>query len=187
MLLIAGLLLWSAVHLSSAIAPNQRAGLIDRLGTLPYKGLYALLIVVALVMIVLGFRAMPVEFLYHPPAFTRHITMALMPIAVVLFISARAPSDIKRVIRHPQLTGVKTWALAHLLSNGDSRSVILFGGLLAWAVLEVIFIKRRDGTPAKPEPVGALRTTIVVIVGLGLTAALMFGHPWLAGVSLFSR
>ena len=32
------------------------------------------------------------------------------------------------------LVGVKTWAVAHLISNGDLGSIVLFGSFLAWAV-----------------------------------------------------
>src|SRR5690606_9302089 len=129
-----------------------------------------------LVLIVLGWRATPPTALWSPPAGMRHATMTLMPFAVILFISARAPTDIKRFIRHPQLTGVKLWAVAHLLSNGETRSVILFGGLLAWAVLEVIFINRRDGAWVKPAPVGGLKTAISALIGLIATGVLVWAH-----------
>lgn len=184
MLLISGLLLWTLAHLSVAATPGLRSHLITRLGMGPYKGLFALVILAALVMIVLGFRAMPVTHLYIPPAGLRHATMALMPIALTLFIASKIPSDINRVIRHPQMIAVKVWALAHLLSNGESRSVVLFGGLLAWAVLEVIFINRRDGKREKPAAIGPARTALVIVLGLLVTAAVMFGHPWIAGVRI---
>jgi hypothetical protein len=109
-----------------------------------------------------------------------------MPFAVILFISARAPSDIKQIIRHPQLTSVKLWAVAHLLSNGETRAVILFSGMLAWAVLEVIFINRRDGAWTRPAPVGALKTTISAVIGLLVAVALMFGHRLFTGVPIVS-
>lgn len=187
MLLTAGILIWALVHLIPAMAPNLRQRVVDSIGLVPYKGLFALSILASLACIIMGFRAMSLDMLYIAPGWTRHITMLLMPIAVILFVAARAPSDIKRFIRHPQLIGVKAWALAHLLSNGETRSVLLFGGLLAWAVLEVIFINRRDGEWSKPRPVGPLRTAIGVIVGIVLTGALMFAHPWLAGIPLITR
>ena len=184
MLLVIGILLWSALHLSVALTPGLRQSLIARLGLGPYKGLFAIGIVASLVIIVLGWKAFPGGVVYVPPAGMRHLTMLLMPIAVVLFISARLPNDLTRRIRHPQLSGVKLWALAHLLANGETRSVVLFTGLLAWAVMEVIAINHRDGARQLPAPRGALRSLLVVGVGLALTAALMFAHPWLAGVAL---
>jgi uncharacterized membrane protein len=187
MLLTLGVLLWAVVHLFVALAPDARAALIGRIGLNPYKGLFSLALVAALVLIVLGWKSMPPTSLWLPPPGMRHATMLLMPFAVILFISARAPSDIKQIIRHPQLTGVKLWAVAHLLSNGETRSIILFGGLLAWAVLEVIFINRRDGARVKPAPVGALKTTITVVVGLLITGVLIYAHPWFAGMPVFMR
>ncbi|MHA7834608.1 MAG: NnrU family protein [Algiphilus sp.] len=181
MLLSLGILLWAVTHLFVAVAPAARQRLVDTLGLGPYKGLFSLVIVLSLVIIVLGWQAMPPTSAYVPPMGLRHATLLLVPIAVVLFISARAPTDIKRIIRHPQLTGVKLWAVAHLLANGEWRSLILFGGFLAWAVLEVIFIKRRDGAWVKPAPVGITRTIISAVVGLILAALLIVVHPWIAG------
>lgn len=187
MLLVLGLLLWAGVHLFVSIGAGARRQVVARIGIGPYKGLFSLAVIGAIVLMVLGWKALPPEALYLPPAAMRHVTMLLMPFAVILFISARAPTDIKQFIRHPQLTGVKLWAVAHLLSNGEVRSVILFGGMLAWAVLEVIFINRRDGAWVKPAPVGMTRTAISAVVGLVLTAVLVYAHPWLSGMPLLPK
>lgn len=181
-LLVLGILLWSGTHLFVALGQEQRARIVAGIGLRPYKILFALTLVVALVMIVLGWRSTPPTALWLPAPGLRHLTMTLMPIAVILFLSARLPTDIKQFIRHPQLTGVKLWAVAHLLSNGETRSVVLFGGLLAWAVLEVIFINRRDGARVRPPRVGALRTVTSALIGLLVTGVLVFAHPWLAGL-----
>lgn len=186
-LLVLGILLWSLTHLFVSLGVETRSAVIGRIGLNPYKGLFSVLIVAALAMIVLGWRSMPATSLWLPPPGMRHATMTLMPFAVILFLSARAPTDIKRFIRHPQLTGIKLWAVAHLLSNGETRSVILFGGLLAWAVLEVIFINRRDGAWIKPAPVGGLKTTISALIGVLVTGLLLWGHPWFTGMPVFAR
>ncbi|MCC2658894.1 MAG: NnrU protein [Panacagrimonas sp.] len=180
-LLVAGVLLWAATHLLSSIGRDARAGLVARIGLNPYKGLYSLMLVLSLVLIVMGWRSTPPTSVWLPPEGMRHLTMTLMPVAVILFLSARAPTDIKQFIRHPQLTGVKLWAVAHLLSNGELRSIVLFGGLLAWAVLEVIFINRRDGARVKPPRVGMTKTLISALIGLLVAGVLIFAHPWIAG------
>ena len=185
-MLVLGILLWAVVHLFVALGVDARKKIIDAIGLNPYKGLFSLTLVLALVLIVMGWKAMPEGVLYSPPAGLRHLTMLLMPLAVILFMSARAPTDIKQLIRHPQLTGVKLWAVAHLLSNGETRSVILFGGMLAWAVLEVIFINRRDGAWNKPAPAGALKTTISAVIGLIVTVGLIFGHRLFTGMPIIS-
>ncbi len=187
MLLVAGVLLWSITHLFVAVASERRARLVAQVGTGPYRALFSLVLVAALVLIVLGWRAWPPTSLWLPPPGMRHATMLLMPFAVILFLSARAPTDLKQFIRHPQLTGVKLWAVAHLLANGESRSIVLFGGLLAWAVLEVIFINRRDGAWVKPARVGLTKTLISAVVGLIVTAVLLVAHPWFAGMPVMSR
>lgn len=184
LLLVAGIVLWSASHLMLSMAPGVRAGLVNQIGAMPFKGLFSLVLIGALVLMVMGWKAAPAAALWVPPSGLRHATMLLVPIAVILFISARAPTDIKQWIRHPQLTGVKLWAVAHLLSNGETRSVILFGGLLAWAVLEVIFINRRDGAQTKPPRVGMAKTLLTVVIGLVISAGLVYAHPWLSGMPL---
>lgn len=185
-MLVLGILLWAVAHLFVALGVEARKKIIASIGLNPYKGLFSLTLVLALVLIVIGWKGMAGDFLWLPPAGMRHVTMALMPFAVILFTSARAPTDIKRIIRHPQLTGVKLWAVAHLLSNGETRAVILFSGMLAWAVLEVIFINRRDGAWVRPARVGALKTTISVVIALLVTVALVFGHRLFTGVALIN-
>lgn len=185
-MLVLGILLWAFTHFFVALAVDTRKQVIARIGLNPYKGLFSLSLVLALVLIVMGWKAMPESVLYSPPAGMRHLTLLLVPFAVILFTSARAPTDIKQVIRHPQLTSVKLWAVAHLLSNGETRAVILFSGMLVWAVLEVILINRRDGEWKKPAPVGAAKTIVSAVIGLLVAVALMFGHRWFTGVQIIS-
>lgn len=187
MLLTLGIALWAVAHLFVRLGADARAKLIASLGMLPYKGLFAVVIVAALVLIVKGWQAMGPGMLWTPPAGLRHATMGLMPLAVILFFSARLPTDIKQVIRHPQLSGVKLWAVAHLLSNGETRSMLLFGGLLAWAVVEVILINKRQGPRVKPPRVGLVKTTVSLLIGLLLTGVLMYAHPWFAGVAVMAH
>jgi uncharacterized membrane protein len=186
-LLIAGLVLWSAVHLFSALAAPQRQRLLDRFGRGPYRGVYSLLLVGAILLMVAGWRAAALSDVYLPPPALRLLAGVLMFIALTLFFSSRAPTDIKRFLRHPQLTGVVVWAIAHLLANGDSRSLLLFGALGAWAVVEMSAINRRDGEWVKPPPVGALRSALPLAIGALAWIALVYAHPWIAGVPAFVR
>lgn len=186
-LLISGVLLWSLAHLGAAARADLRGRLIGRIGLGPYKGLFSLVILSALVLIISGWQSMSAAPLYQPPHMLRHVTMLLMVFAVILFIGARFPSNFRHWMRHPQLIGMKTWAFAHLLSNGELRSLILFGGLLAWAVTMVIVINRRDPEWLRPAPAGVGATALHVVVGVILTGVLMFAHPWIAGMPLMTR
>ena len=82
------------------------------------------------------------------------------------------------------MTGVLLWSAAHLLANGDSRSVSLFGGLAVWAVLEIILINRRDG-PRGEKPIASIQQDLVALVIGGVVFALVgHFHPQLFGVSV---
>ena len=104
--------------------------------------------------------------------------------ALFLFIAARANSNIKRLIRHPQLSALVLWGAAHLLANGESRSLVLFGTFALWALIQMFFINRRDGAWQKPDPVPLSRDIIVGVIALVVYTALVFGHGYFSGVPL---
>ena len=184
LLLVLGVLVWSLVHLFPCVMPNKRNRLNDSMGN-KYQGLFALTIVLSIVFMVFGWRHTVPEYVYNPPAWGRHLTMLLVFIAVVLFGAASAPSRIKQWIRHPMLIGVLVWALAHLLANGDSRSVVLFGGMLIWSVLSVFFINRRDGVWEKPvQPEGWVPDIKLLVISLVIYIVLIFLHPYFSGIPL---
>jgi uncharacterized membrane protein len=181
--LVLGVLLWSSAHLLPSAGASVRAGWMSRLGEGPYKGLFALTILLSVVLMVLGWRAAEPVHLYAAPGGLRLITNLLMAIALVLFVASGVPTNLKRVLRHPQLTGVATWSVAHLLSNGDSRSLVLFGGIGVWALVAMVCINLRDGAWQKPEPLPMSAEIRPLVGGVVLFAILFFAHPWIAGVS----
>lgn len=188
-LLAAGLVLFIGAHVFIALRP-QRAAVIAAIGEWPYKGALSLISLAGLFLIFKGFGAYleagPIP-LWSPPRFMRHITEALMLPACIFLASTYLPGHIKRVVKHPMLTAVKTWALAHLLVNGDVGGILLFGSLLAWAVYDRITLKHRSDPGGPPIPDGGYRNDIAaVIVGLILYAALaLVFHPLVVGRPLF--
>jgi uncharacterized membrane protein len=72
------------------------------------------------------------------------------------------------------MTAVLLWSASHLLTNGDSRSVSLFGGLAIWALLEIILINRREG-PRGDKPAAAIRQDVITVV-IGGVAFALIGH-----------
>ena len=161
-LLILGVLLWSVAHLFKRLSPARR----EALGA-KGRGPIALALLLSVVLMVVGYRMWWADLAYAPPVWGKHLNNLLMLFAVYLFAAAGMKTAITRKIRHPQLTGVKLWAVAHLLANGDWASVVLFGGLLIWAVVEVILISRAT-TWEKPAPapmgkeIGAVVGTVLV-------------------------
>lgn len=187
--LIAGVALWSVTHLFPALAPARREALIARRGEKAYKGVFALVIVAALVLIVIGWKSAPPasidDYLYAPPAWGRHATALLVLIAFILFSASHGRNNIQRLVRHPQLTGVILWGIGHLLANGETRSIVLFGVLTLWAVVSILLINRREGPRARPEPAPLRKDVIAVVGGIVVYAVVAGAHRWLFGFSPF--
>lgn len=181
--LILGLILLLGAHLVPTF-PELRRKLIGRLGEGAYRGLFTLVSILGLVLIVWGFAAAPFIPVWYPPVWTRHLALVLMLPAVVLIVAAYVPGRIKATLRHPFLAGVKIWALAHLLANGDVASMLLFGALLAYGVYDRVAVKRREAAAPIHEPAHALRNdAIAVVAGLAAYALIVaWLHPLLIGV-----
>jgi uncharacterized membrane protein len=191
-ILILGLAVFLATHVFVSFR-EARASAIERVGLPAYRGLFALVSLVGLVLIIWGYaqyRAHDLIQLWSPPAFMRHITIGLVLFAVIFVVAAFFPSHIRTRLKHPMLAGVKTWALAHLLSNGDLGSILLFGTFLAWGVYARIAAKRRGdiGAAAKPAPDGWTNDIIVVVLGAAIFLVLGFWfHPYVIGLPVFGR
>lgn len=188
--LILGLLLFLGVHSVRIFAGDWRDAQVARMGLLPWKGVYALFSIVGLGLIVWGYgmaRAEPVA-LWLPPVWTRHLAALLTVPAFVLLVAAYLPgSHIKAKIGHPMVAGVKIWALAHLLANGNLADVILFGAFLAWAIADFVVSRRRDRIAGRSYPV-CCWTRDAAVIAIGLLAWALFaiyGHVWLTGVRPF--
>ena len=186
-LLIAGLVLFLGVHSVAIVAPSFRARAVHRVGESAWKGLYALISLVGFVLICYGFglaRQAPVV-LYSPPIWLRHVALLIMLPVFPLVLAAYLPGRIKAAAKHPMLAAVKFWAFAHLLANGSLADVLLFGGFLAWAVVDRISVKRRS-TPQvlRTAPPGPWNDAIAVVLGLAIYALLIgWAHVRLFGVS----
>ncbi|WP_029355609.1 NnrU family protein [Bosea sp. 117] len=183
-MMLAGLALFLGAHVFTT-RREARASLIGRIGEGPYKGLFAAVSTLGLVLTAYGFAAWraegPVQ-IWDPPVAMRHIALLLMLIASIAMAAAFVPSHIRAWLKHPMLVSVKIWALAHLLANGDAASMTLFLLVLAWAVYDRIAVKRR-GAPLPVAPAGWGGDAIAVIAGLVLYAALAFlFHPYVVGV-----
>lgn len=184
--LVVGLLVFLGAHTFTTLR-SQRAAVIGRLGEGPYKGLYSLVSAVGLVLIVWGFgqyRSSGWIQVWYPPAGMRHVAMPLMWFAFVALAATYSPlGKIKATLRHPMLVAVKTWALAHLLANGDLGGMLLFGSFLAWAVYDRIAVKRRGDTGAPPSP---FTTDDMIAIAGGTVAfvAMLWLHPMLIGVAI---
>jgi uncharacterized membrane protein len=184
--LIVGLIVFLGTH-GFTMMRGARAAIISNIGAGAYKALYTASSAVGLVLIVVGYgfyrQSGPIP-VWYPPAFDRHITFLLMLFAFIFLAATNSNTHIRMVIKHPMLTAVKTWALAHLLIRGDLGSMLVFGCFLVWAVLARISLKRRQEPVAEFVP-NWTNDAITVVVGVVMYAAfLFFLHGWLIGVPL---
>jgi uncharacterized membrane protein len=189
--LLLGLLIFLGVHSVRIVAEGWRTRTRNRIGALPWKGLFSAASLLGLGLIVYGFglaRQQPIQ-LWSPPVGMRHLASLLTLIAFVLLAAAYVPGNgIKARIHHPMVVGVKVWALAHLLANGNVAHMVLFGSFLAWAVLDFSAARRRDrlaGTHYRPGTVNA--TVITIIIGvIGWLIFAVWLHGLLIGVKPLS-
>ena len=187
--MILGLVLFFGVH-TLTTQRELRARVIASSGEGGYKIGYSLVSALGLVLIVWGFahyRATGWIDVWQPPTAFKHLTVALMLPAVILVVASYIRGRIYTKLKHPMLTGVKLWAAAHLLANGDLGSIILFGSFLGWAVFDRISLKHRADSGAPPIPVGGPGNDLIAVaVGLVAYLALAFAfHPVVIGVPVF--
>ncbi|MFC2953353.1 NnrU family protein [Marinicaulis aureus] len=184
-LFLTGLIIFFGAHLFTGLMRAPRAAIISKVGEMPYKGLYSLVSIAGFVLIIMGWKTADASVIYTTPYWLRHVTHLLMLIAFILLTAAYIPAGkIAAGAKHPMLAGVKIWAFAHLLVNGELRSIILFGSFLAYAVIDRIAVKKRGETGRAAGPV--INDVIAVVVGGAAFAAVAFyGHKYIAGVALF--
>jgi uncharacterized membrane protein len=182
--MIVGLVLFVGIHLVPSL-PGVRAGLVGRLGAGPYKLLFTAVALAGVVTIAYGYgaaRLTDTVILWDPPVFTRHLALLLMLPVFPMIVAAYMPTHIKAVLKHPMLAAVKLWAVTHLLANGRLADVVLFGTLLAWAVVVRISLKRRGKVGGEAAPVWRADIT-AKLIGFAVYLLMVFGgHAWLIGV-----
>lgn len=186
-MLILGLVLFIGMHMVRIVAPGLRDTGIAKLGNPGWKILYAVVSFAGIYLMAKGYGAYRAEgpaILYNPPLWLGGVTMLLMVFSFIFIVAGNLPmtGHIKAKLKHPMLIGIKTWAIAHLLINGDVASVVLFGAMLAWAVVSVIAIKKRAIEP--PVATSGMADILSVVIGLALWAAFgMWLHTSLIGVA----
>lgn len=197
-----------------------RGPLARRLGEGGFMGLYALATGAPFAAIFFTWGMAPIVPVYTPPSWGAHLTLTLMAVAFFFLVAGfttpsptlagmerqveKAPRGILTVTRHPGLWGFALWAMAHLIANGDLRTLILAGGILVLALGGMVHIdarrKRKLGadwerfarqtsrTPFLAVVRGRTRLDTTgwgwrLLVALALTALVaLFLHRWLIGV-----
>ena len=139
--------------------PALRARLVAAMGRRAYLIVYSLVSLLTLAW--LFHAALRLDFvpLWDPAPWQAWFPLILTPLALVLLLAGLmspnpasitlrkpdlGPGAITTVTRHPVLWGFALWAGSHLVPNGDMRSLLLFGALLAFALLGMLITDRRS-------------------------------------------
>lgn len=178
LVLVAGIALWWAAHLFKRIAPARRAAMTDRMGEAA-RGPVAFLILIAIVLMVVGFRRSDFVPVYDPPAWGRHLNNLLMVFAVILLGLGNSKSRARNWLRHPMLTGVLVWSIAHLLVNGDRDSLLLFGSMGVWSLVEMVVINRAEPRPARFEGGSAAGDVRLLLISAVVFSVIVGIHIWI--------
>lgn len=190
MLLILGLVIFLGVHSIRMVAPGWRELQMMRRGVTAWKGIYTIASLIGFALIVYGYGQMRLDpsVLWVPPLWTRHLAALMMLLAFICIAAAYIPGNIiKAKFGHPMLAAVKTWALAHLITNGMLADVILFGSFLIWSILQFRTSRRRDKANGTIHAhLSMTRDILVFIFGIaGVAVFALFLHQWLIGVRPF--
>ncbi len=183
-LLLLGLVLFTLLHMIPFWGQTMRAGAIKLIGLMPYRGLFSLAVLSSFVLMVMGWKAAEVNVIYEAPSWGYYVSPLFMLAAFVLFIASKVPTNIRRIIRHPQLIGVTFWGIGHLLSNGENRSILLFAGMVAFSLLMIVATNKRDHIWVKCEKVGVANDVITAAIALTLYAGFLYFHEAIIGVSV---
>lgn len=179
-LLVLGVLLWAGAHFFKRAMPGVREPMGDK-----GKGIVALLLVLSIVLMTLGYRAAEVtDTLWSTPRFAKHINNLVVLIAIFMMSPAPRKGKLLNGVRHPMLIGFALWAAAHIWVNPDMPSVVLFGGLLVWALLEIVIINRAEG-PWQPTERGTIAkdgmffvASIILVGVIGFIHGLLGPSPF---------
>ena len=186
-ILILGLVLFLGIHSIRIFADPWRARQIEKMGEQKWKGICSLLALIGFILIIYGYgQSSPSFTIWSPPLWTWHITAALTLVAFILLTAAQVPKNgIKAKVKDPMVLGVKTWALAHLISNGSLAGIILFGSFLVWAIFDFKSCRRRRSnsldTPTETSLIMTLATYTIGIVAWFIFA--IYIHQTLFGIS----
>ena len=186
--LILGLIIFLGVHSVRTVADGWRTRTLAQVGEGRYKGIYTLLSLLGFALIIWGFwlaRQTPTA-LWTPPTGMRHLAALLTWLAFVLLTAAYVPGNgIKARVHHPMVLGVKTWALAHLLANGNVAHLVLFGAFLVWSVFNFRSARQRDRVQGTTYAAGKTSATVLSVV-LGSVVWGVFAF-WLHGLLIGIR
>ncbi len=181
MLLALSVALFALIHLIPAF-PSLKDRVSSSLGK-AYGPAFGIASIVSLVLIVLAWQGADRSPVYEPPAWGFKANLVLSFIAMLLFGIFLFRGRLRQILQLPLALGVIAWSTGHLLANGDQASIILFGGLLLYAVIHSAG-GLVQGIRPSPE-VRQGHDALSLLAGVALYGVMIQLHAHLIGVALF--
>lgn len=181
-ILLLGLVLFMGIHLLPGFT-GLRSQAVQALGPRGYQAMFSVVSLAGFLLIIYGKSRAGFEPVWQPFIWGKTAAMLLMLPACILLVAAYLPGNTKRFTRHPMLWSVTLWAIAHLLTNGDLASAMLFGAFGLFALYDMYSANRR-GAKKLEQSVPVFRDVVVIIIGCGVFGGLLWLHPLIAGVAV---
>ncbi|MFM8613538.1 MAG: NnrU family protein [Alphaproteobacteria bacterium] len=167
---------WIATHNGFA-GTDIRTRLVAKIGENGFRIVYAIISIIAIMMLVQTWEAAVAMPLWVAPAWLRLVLALIMLPAFLFFVAGflRNPTavggeamagqqvrGIQRITRHPMLWSFALWALVHVIGNGDLASLIFFGTFAISAFLGMPSIDRKLAARS-PEAAAKLRAETSIL------------------------
>lgn len=181
-LLVLGVVLFALCHLTLAV-PQANDALRRRFGKYYGPG-FGLLSLIPLALIILGWRMAPFVPVYEPPSWGRIATFVLVLLAFLCLGIFLFRGSFRQHLRFPLAWAVVFWSLGHLFANGDQASLILFGGMLVYALAHLVL-----GTANGIRPSAVMRQghdVVSIVIGVALYGVAAQLHVFFTGVPVVS-
>ncbi len=145
-----------------------------------YGPVYGVVSLVLLGLIVVAWRMADFVYVYDPPEGGRYATFVLVLVGFICLGIFIFRGSLRLKLRMPLALGVMAWGAGHLFANGDAASVILFGGMIAYAAAHFSL-----GLAAGFRPEGEARAghdLLSILGGIALYGLMTQMHELLIGV-----
>ena len=187
---VTGFIIFLISHSANIFFQNLKTILVNKVGLLLWKIIVSLLAILGFVLMVTHYqeaKSFSIN-LWSPNIPILYLSYILNFFAIWLVVSAYVPRNvIKLKLKHPMILGVKTWAFAHLLVNGDTFSIFVFGITLAWAIFSFRSARKMASMIGTGQGgkysihASAASFFIGIMIWLYIIRA---GHEYLAGIGL---
>ena len=183
--LLAGMILFFGAHLLPVL--ELKPALQVRFGEGGYKGAFALLSFIGLVLMIWGFgeaRSVVEPMVYDPPRWGRHVAMLLVLLGIISLMASAHKGYLKLWLKQPMSIGIALWASGHLLANGSLPEVLLFGSFLVFSLIDIV---RSTAIGKVPNYVPKASHDIIAVGGgVLIYAILLYLHPYIIGVPVIA-